>query len=252
MKVQYIFLAICQLLPATSFAIVNIETQRMDEDKLGWSSNFALTLDGKQGNTDKSALAIALGTQWVEDNARTLLIGALNYGTSDGVKDDEEYFAHLRHTHQFAPGLDWEVFTQKEYQPFTFNRKRSLYGGGIRLATQFYRFDGHAGMGLMHVDESATEADLSNHRTQADRLNLFSALKYPLSKTAHWIGVVYFQPQINHLSDYQASITTGINAEVIGPLQMTFDISYQYDVEPTASTLGHENLNYQFSMTVAF
>ncbi len=252
MKLYFAFLTTCLLVPTTSFAIVNIETQRMDEEKPGWSSNFALTLDGKQGNTDKSALAIALGTQWVQDKGRTLLIGALNYGTSDGVKDDEEYFAHLRHTRQFAPGLDWELFTQKEYQPFTFNRKRTLYGGGLRIETNFSQFHGHSGLGIMHVDESATELDRSNHRTQADRLNLFSALKYPLSKTTQWMGVVYFQPQMNRFSDYQASLSTGINAEIIGPLQMTFDISYQYDVEPTASTLGHENLNYNFSMTIDF
>jgi len=246
------YLILLLLFPCSASAIVNIESLRMDETKQGWSSSLAFSLSGKKGSVDNDSASFSIGSQWVEPHSRTLLIGALDYSESSGVKDDEEYFAHLRHTHQWTSTLDWELFTQKEFQPFTYNRKRSLFGGGLRSTMHWQGLVGHAGFGVMKEFESAITVTQQNRQLENDRFNLFANLKYPFSSPANWVGLVYYQPKVTNSNDYQMVMTTGVDAQMFGPLHILFDITYQYDTHPTVPNLEQRNYKYNAAFEIEF
>ena len=224
----------------------------MDETQLGWSSALAFSLAGKKGGVDNDAASFSVSTQWVEPQSRTFLIGAAEYSESGGVKDDEEYFAHLRHTHQWSANLDYELFAQQELQPFTHDRKRSLFGVGLRSGTSWKGFVGHSGLGVMKETKSAVSDQNQTNERETVRLNFYSDLKYRFSETANWVGLVYYQPEMSNINNYQTVISTGVDAQVFEPMHLLFDVTYQYDAEPVVPGLESKNLKYNFSFEIQF
>lgn len=240
------------LLPTASQAIVNIEALRMNENELGWSSQVSLSMSGKKGNTDTDTSSLGLGVQFVEPQSRTFLIGSGEYGRSDGVVDDEEYFAHLRHTHRFTKKLDWEVFTQYENKPFESDNSRSLVGAGFRAESNFYGFVGHTGLGIMHEQESVTDTNNETIEESNKRFNLFADLKYRFSEESNWVGLIYYQPKVDDFSDHQYVVSTGVDATVAEPVKLAFDVAYRYDSTPLGGVLQKNDMTYNFSINIEF
>lgn len=233
-------------------AIVNIEALRMDEKEPGWTSQISLSMNGKKGNTDKDAASLGLGVQLVKPQFRTFLIGSGEYGRSDGVVDDEEYFLHLRHTHYLNKELDWEIFTQYESQPFVHHNQRTLVGAGLRTEAEFLGFIGHAGLGLMHEKESVENSNQIRLHADTNRFNAYADLKYRFSSQSNWVGVIYYQPKIDDFNDHQYVISTGVDAKVIDPVSLAFDITHRYDARPLGDLLKPRDLSYNFSINIEF
>ena len=238
------------LLSNSAQAIVNIESLRMDAEQLGWSSSLNLSGQGKKGNTDKDAFKVGFGVQFVEEHSRTFLIGSVEYGETRQQKDDESYFAHLRHTHDLVPTWAWEAFTQYEAEPLVYDKKRSLLGGGLRKSVQAKALTWHFGMGAFYEHETAVLNNASL-TTDLGRGNFYTTFKQQLNDHASWFGSAYYQPQLDAWGHYRAIASLGAESKLTQRISLSLGTSYGYESSPLASA-KKEDLAYQFGINVNF
>ena len=238
------------LVSGSAQAIVNIESLRMNAEQLGWSSSINFSGQGKKGNTDKDAVKVGFGVQFVEEHSRTFLIGSVEYGENSQKKDDESYFAHLRHTHDLVPTWAWEAFTQYEAEPLVYDKQRSLLGAGLRKSVQAKELKWHFGVGAFYEHETAV-LNNANLTTDLGRGNFYTTFKHQLNDHASWFGSAYYQPQLDRWNHYRAIATLGAESKLTQLISLSLGTSYGYESSPLASA-KKEDLAYQFGIQVNF
>jgi hypothetical protein len=216
------------------FALVSIAPVDIGE-KPGLSGNVSGSISSKSGNTEKDEYSLGARLQF-DEGARYVVWTTLSYdyGKSDGVKNEDKAYAHLRYIHALQ-GNAWcgELFAQTEQDKFKDINNRSLVGAGVR-----WRFfdsaewgKGYFGLGAMYEWISYTAAT-PNRNEENGRLNSYVAYtkKFMTASKLSYVG--YYQPKLDEGSDYVTTQTLELIVPIYGTLNLSLSANYAYDSRP--------------------
>ncbi len=219
-------------------AIVNIENMHVDSEEhdSGFDAKISFDINGKNGNTKKIKAGFGGRLQWYEKDLTRFIV--LNYerGESSGVTDTEKSFFHFRSIWYQTEFLSWELFTQLENNEFTRLTLRALLGGGARL-NLISNPESHVvylGLGAFRskekLDEEGGVTDAGVD--YANRANLYLVYKYKITDHSRLINTLFYQPDINEISDYRLLEQFGLQVDINEHVAFKLSIDIAHDNQP--------------------
>jgi hypothetical protein len=204
--------------------------------KPGLSGNVSGSLSSKSGNTQKDEYSLGMRLQY-DQGSDYLSWGTFtyDYGKSNGTKNEDKIYAHVRYIHALDQNGDWtwEFFVQSEQDKFKDINERSLGGAGIRW--RFMNSEewgrGYVGMGGFAEKIDYSHPELNPNETNS-RLNSYLAFtkSFMVGSKVSYIG--YFQPKFNETSDYVSSQSAELIVPIVGQLNLSLSAKYLYDSRP--------------------
>jgi len=251
-------LTLCGLLvvlwSGTAQAIVNIEGLRGDTSAQGLSGSLNLSFSGAEGNTKKFATTTGIHLLWRRPQSSTLMIASHDYGSSNGIRDTNKTFIHIREVIPRDDSLAYEGFVQGERNEFTRMLLRTLVGGGVRLRLhESDSSDARLGIGAFYSTEKLEDDPLysDNGTERLWRGNLYLAAEYHASATVKLESTSYYQPALDDTGDYrlleQASARFTINDHLA--LRLSLDVAH--DSRPPQS-VDKTDVNYRSGLEYSF
>jgi putative salt-induced outer membrane protein YdiY len=229
-----IFFLLLFLFTTSLFAVVSIAPVDIGSNP-GLSGNVSGALSSKSGNTQKDDYSLGLRAQY-DQGTDYLAWGTLtyDYGTSNGIKNEDKTYAHVRYIHALYEG-DWcsELFVQMEQDKFKAINTRSLTGAGVRW--RFLNSDdwgkGYVGMGglIEKIDYTHPEINPNEKNTRANSYVAFTK-SFEAAIKLSYVG--YFQPKLDDAADYVSSQTVELNIPIYKNLGLSLTAKYLYDSLP--------------------
>lgn len=218
------------LLAVVSIAPVDIGS------KPGMSGSLSGSLSSKSGNTEKDEYSLGFLLQY-DQGSDYVTWGKFtyDYGKSNGTKNEDKIYAHLRYIHAIDEQKEWtsEFFVQTEQDKFKDINERSLIGAGLRW--RFLNSDeygkGYAGAGALAEKIDYTHPQ-TNPNENNSRLNSYLALTQTFANTSKLSYLGYFQPKFDDISDYVSLQTLELIVPIYGKLNLSLTAKYGYDSAP--------------------
>jgi putative salt-induced outer membrane protein YdiY len=230
------FLFILSLLFSTSlFALVTIAPVDIGS-KPGISGNVSGSLSSQSGNTEKDDYFLGLQLQY-DQGVDYVTWGRFtyDYGKSNGTKNEDKTYAHLRYIHAIDELKEWsgEIFLQTEQDKFKDINERSLIGAGLRW--RFLNSDewgkGYFGAGGFLEKITYTHPQINPNENNS-RLNSYLAFTQTFTNTSKLSFVGYFQPKFDDTSDYVSLQTLELIVPIYGKFNLSLTAKYSYDSYP--------------------
>jgi len=204
--------------------------------KPGFSGNVSGAISSKSGNTEKDEYSLATRLQY-DQGSDYLIWGrfAYNYGKSEGVKNEDNLYAHLRVIHTFYyEDWNWEAFVQSEMDKFKDIKERSLGGADLRWrfvnTTEIGR--GYAGIGALSERVRYTNTGLNPNEINT-RLNTYIAYTQTFGLSASRFSYVgYYQPRFDDCGDFVSSQNLELIVPIYGQFNLSLSAKYLYDSRP--------------------
>lgn len=229
-----VFLLLSFFISTSLLALVSIAPVDIGS-KPGFSGNMSGSLSSKSGNTQKDEYSLGVRAQY-DQGTNYLTWGTLtyDYGKSNGTKNEDRTYAHIRYIHALYES-DWcsELFVQSERDQFRDIQARSLEGIDVRW--RFFNNDewgkGYAAMGALFEKIHYT-ATTQNPDENNGRINSYMAYtkKFMTASKISYVG--YFQPKFNNTADYVTSQTLELNIPIYKNVGLSFTAKYAYDSLP--------------------
>ncbi len=217
------------------FALVTIAPVDIGS-KPGLSGNVSGSLSSKSGNTEKDDYSLGLQLQYDQGiDYVTWGTFTYDYAKSNGTKNEDKLYAHLRYIHAIDEGKEWiwELFLQSEQDKFKDINERSLLGAGARW--RFLNSDewgkGYAGVGAMAEKIDYTHPQINPNENNS-RLNSYMAWTQTFVNTTKLSFVGYFQPKFDDTSNYVSLQTFELIVPIYGKLNLSLTAKYGYDSCP--------------------
>lgn len=216
-----------------SFAITNIENERLNNSSEGTKGSISLSLDGKIGESDKVSLGTAL--KLIRSYRRDELIALISrdYAEVDDEVNTDESLVHLRYLTKHTRNWGHEVFTQYEEDQFSDMSKRWLLGAGVRYTltpNPEQQHANHLGVGAFYEEETYDES-ITDPNQKNIRLNLYWAYRNQMAENILYTSTLYFQPEFENLSDekglWQNTLTISVTSTI--SLSLTWDVEHDTD-----------------------
>ncbi len=217
------------------FALVTITPVDIGS-KPGVSGNVSGSLSSKSGNTEKDDYSLGLRLQFDQGiDYVTWGTFTYDYGKSNGTKNEDKIYAHVRYIHAIDELQAWtsEFFVQTEQDKFKDINERSLIGAGVRW--RFLNSDeygkGYAGAGALAEKIDYTHPQINPNENNS-RLNSYLALTQTFANTSKLSYLGYFQPKFDNTSDYVSLQTLELIVPIYGKLNLSLTAKYGYDSSP--------------------
>jgi len=246
LKVKYLpkvlFLSVISY-TEVSVAIVNIENMRVqsNEKTEGVDKKLAFDISGKNGNTQKIKAGLGGRVQWYEKEATRFIVVNYEYGESADVKDTNKTFVHLRNIQYQSKSFAWESFVQITEDEFTRLDSRMLLGGGARL--NLLNLDDKSvdlGIGVFREREKLNIVPLTTDAgvVYNNRMNLYLVYKSTLSSHSRLSSTLYYQPDINEISDYRLFEQFALQLDITENFSFNLSVDIAHDSQPAQLIKG--------------
>ena len=213
--------------------VVNIEQQRLDASKAGWSGSVAGNLDLTRNQRSVFNFGANAKDQHRKDS--TIWLGLVQGGLirASGQQFSNFAFGHVRWTRGVTAYLALEAFAQLQQNRVNGIQNRSLAGAGVRVLA----FDEPAGtfyVGALVLGEREREVVDSIPLHNDVRLSAYVAGSYT-PDSADWITVsntTYFQPRVGRFSDIRISTDWQLEVALRENLKLVTSLNLVYDAVP--------------------
>jgi len=216
------------------FAVVDVATIDFEENPEGFSGSLYGSLEKKRGSTDKDELALGGRIQYDTKETVTWLQGEIEKDESRGQKTDDNSFIHLRHIHQlYSPEWALEAYVQEKQDAFKDLDSRFVYGAGGRYRIINSKELGKLFLGLSLMDERIDYTDEAvNPNEHNYRLGSYFSYKARLHRNIELSSILYYQPVINHASDYRLSSQLEFTIHLTKVIDLSYLFQFDYDAQP--------------------
>lgn len=228
-------LVITLILTQNLFALVSIAPVEIGENP-GLNGEVSLSLETKSGNTDKESYSASAKVAY-DNNVSYVTWAEVSgeYGESEGTKDTNKAFSHLRYIHTtYFDDLKAEAFAQLQSDEFRLIRSRLLGGAGVRykLFSLFGKDKGYLGLGAFHesITYSSNDPDEENVR-----LNTYFAYTVNINESSQFSYTFYYQPKVDIFSDYVQSHEAQLKVKIYKQLSLRLSVTYDFDSKPPMS-----------------
>lgn len=208
------------------FAIVNIESARVQKKEDGFTGQLEGDASMQSGNTTNTRIGAGSRLQWIRGKVTDFIVLNYDYGESSSTRDINKAFLHGRHIVQRNKHWAWEAFGQLEQNEFTRLSFRALGGGGLRHTIREDTDKGamYVGIGGFYSTERLDDDSVTN----LVRVNTYLVIKQAFSPTTHFVSTTYYQPATTDFDDFrlleQAALTVAINKRL--DLKLSIDIAH--------------------------
>ncbi len=232
-------------------AIVNIEALRQETLPEGFSGSVELVLGGKSGNVDKEAYEGAARIDWARGDQSAFVLAEREYGRTEGVRDANRTFLHLRGMRAVSPRYTGEAYVQLEQDEFRRLKLRRLAGGGVRIGLVGGQTVSslHLGVGAYGYEEHLDE--LVDDRDSGTRASLYLDYRYRLSERVSAASTTYYQPRVGEAADFRALEQASLLFGVSERLDMRLSLDFVHDSRPPAG-VERSDLLYRTSLLYRF
>jgi len=240
------------LFSATASAIVNVEDRRDDGDADGSSGAARFSVSGDSGNSDRSDVAIGLRLFRRHEGSEALFLSDYAYGESQGVKNSNRSFLHLRYGSTFRPGTMIEGFAQVEQDDFARLEFRGLIGTGLRFLMRGDATRASLGVGAFHSWERLTDAVPGERRDERLwRANLYFSIDRTLETGLQLHSSTYLQPRIGPMTDFRVLEQFACSVPVTDSIGLRLSLDIVHDSRPPR-TVERTDLHYRTTLEVRF
>ncbi len=239
-------------LPGTAWSIVNIEAQRPAGDEMGLHGRLELGINGDSGNSERSEWHLGGRLLRRTPETRDLLIADYVYGQSQGRRNSNRAFLHLRHGHALTPPVSIEGFAQLERDEFARLRLRALLGGGLRWSFDDDDRRQHLGLGLFRAWERIDAAGLDDPRSDAFwRANLYWRYERPAGHGLELSSTLYVQPRLGPMADLRILENLACEIPLVAALRLRFSLDIVHDSRPPR-TVEQTDVHYRTDLALRF
>lgn len=220
-------------LATEALAISNIEDQRPGPPKPGFSGKLELSIAGKTGDKKERDGAVATKLNYRLDDDILLFIGSAEYGSTRGVKDSDEAFAHVRWMHLFSERFASEAFVQWEEDEFSNLSSRILGGGGGRwvVASEIDTYSLALGLGAFREIEKLDLQTITDE-SRVWRINSYYAYSHVFNEKTSIASTTYVQPNAEEFDDLRVLFTFHLIVRMTEKLALKLSYQAKYDSEP--------------------
>lgn len=221
-----IFSFVAIIFSSNTFAIVNIESARVQKKEDGFSGQLEVDASVQSGNTSNTRIGAGSRLQWIRGKVTDFIVLNHDYGESSGTRDINKAFLHGRHIVQRNEHWAWETFGQLEQNEFTRLSFRALGGGGLRRTIREDTDKGamYVGVGGFYSTERLDDDSVTN----LVRANTYFVYKRALNPNTRFVSTTYYQPATSDFGDYrlleQAAFSVGINKSL--DLKLSIDVAH--------------------------
>ena len=232
------------LLYLTSSAqIVNIESQRMHSDTIGWLGSLGSTFSLVKNTQQILSVDANAHVQYKTQKDLYLFLASYDLLKTTGSDLSNNSFFHLRYNRKLNKWLIWEVFTQLQQNAITGIDLRSLVGTGPRF--KIYKNNKlhlYAGTAAMYEYEREAVKPVIIHKDI--RNSNYVSISYMPSSLINLVTTTFYQPLFSNFSDYRIFNETILNIKATKHFSILTAFNYLYDAFPLE---GVPHVNYTIS-----
>ena len=223
------------LLFAGGHAQVNTERFRRDADSLGFSVSSDLDLTVMLGNTDFQMVGTStrFNVNWGKDY--TFLVVDGGFGWEKGKSFFNQALVHLRNVGTLSPAVQLEGFVQYDFNKKRLLASRMLAGAGFRfkvLKREFVKIRIGLSYFFEHEQYDLEEGNHHDADMSVHRLSTYLTTELSIQKDIRYIGVTYFQPDIQCGKDFRILSDHALEIHLGKHAAMTVKATFRYDSRP--------------------
>jgi len=213
-------------------AILNVERLQSSEVE-GAHGELNVRANVSAGNTDIVQIGGTLGAGFKASRHWTrIFLGMERLRKNDANLVDNRYL-HLRYNYLFTERVRSFHFVQLQTNQNLLLRRRWLVGTGLRV-----RALGGAGKkleigsGLMYEAETLRRSALEageDPETRTVRVSNLLVGSWSPREGAQLMGVVYYQPDVGHVSDYRLLGEAGLSVDFTRSIQLELSLNWRHD-----------------------
>jgi putative salt-induced outer membrane protein YdiY len=211
--------------------LVNVEKDRKDR-KEGFVGSASLSLTLTQNTKQIFQGNNQIGVQYHKNTHTLLLLNNLGYMRVDGSNLINNGFQHLRYNYQFKPEwLEFEAFTQHQYNTIRLLRQRFLLGAGPRLKViETDKFTLFFAPLVMYEHEKLTD----ELRPQTDKFkgDFILSATLELNERIFFSHVTYYQPDFAAFNEYRLASDSRIQLKFTEKFSFEIILDLLYDSHP--------------------
>jgi len=218
--------------------IVNVESQRMNADALGWSGRLEANITLTKNTSEVWIIGLRSRLQYAFEKSKWLLLGDYNLVRANKADFVNQGYAHLRYTYDTHRLLAYEAFVQGQRNLVQQVDQRLLTGGGLRfklLAPDSVDLHFYAGLFAMYeYERELPQADTLEAILNNDlRLSTFLNLTYNAPQSRVGIThITYYQPVPYRWDDFRIASETSVSFRITEHLRYRATFTLQYDARP--------------------
>ncbi|MCB0356735.1 MAG: DUF481 domain-containing protein [Bdellovibrionales bacterium] len=209
-----------------SMAIINIESMRMHSSNSENSFSLLLSMDKKQGNTNKNLYKASGEIKKTNSHMEHLALLSKLYEESQDIRTDDQTLIHYRWGYFIHQRKTFEVFSQWQQDHFKRIKARGLLGSGLRhnmFTSQTAQTN--LGLGAFYAKEEHEDPLTRIEIEKVGRFNIYFSMLWNLDSNILFELVTYFQPKVNQLNDFHWFIDNQL--ELIVNKHLSFVVAYQ-------------------------
>jgi len=204
--------------------IVNIEDRRGNlVDTAGWFGHFGLNANFVKNTKSVSTIGGNLRLEYLKEKNKVLLLSNYNLIRANNERFIDNGFQHFRYNRQIKPKIEYEFFTQAQFNNRIRITFRGLIGTGLRY--QFYNSNNRKafiGMAYMYeYDEIKIIEDVITKFRDHRMSSYVSFTIQPFSNNFSISNITYFQPVLTKFSDVRLSSQTSLKFVISKKLTFT-------------------------------
>ena len=248
-RTTFTFACLCHilLLSMSALAIDETESLRQRSQDKPHFTNISLNLSGKSGNSETENYSYGLYHSLRKEQHFTFVMLSREYATSFDVESANNSFAHIRYNYYFEPNQSIEVYAQTNEDNFRSLESRKLFGFAYRREVSKAQAFG-IGTFTEHEDYLVNDAPISFDQT---RVNLYWVYSKQLKDDAFISNTLYYQPNIEEISDWRAYNKLSITTELTEHIAMEFNLLVEHDSMPVLD-VEQTDISYGAGFKVAF
>ena len=203
----------------------SLRQRTQDKDRF---TSLSLDLSGKNGNSDTENIAFGLYHSERLGAHLGFVMATREYAKSNDVESANNLFAHARYNYYVSDTSALELFIQHNTDDFRSLESRELTGFGYRFELNKEQA---LGIGLFDEHERYLVNDL-NEKYRQQRANFYWVYARKLNANSVLSNTLYFQPNINQVSDSRAFYKLSISAALTKNTYLRFGYLIEYDSKP--------------------
>ncbi|NMH60958.1 DUF481 domain-containing protein [Alteromonas ponticola] len=240
------------LLSSTTYAIVPVDQSNVAEK--GVSGNVGVSINGQSGNKDEHEYSLSSILRYGQREDSWVLITDYNYSETNDIKDEDEFYSHLRWTrfNFFSPQVDAELFAQYEYDDFADLSSRKLAGGGARwrFSQDFDQAElkTSIGTGLFYEVEKSLS---TGGEVETTRANLYAKFLYSQSSQYPFDAylTLYYQPAVDEIENFRSVVISGLEFKITKTLSLTLETELEHNSEPFTDV---EKTDFEYGVRLSY
>ncbi len=237
------------LLAANVVAQVNVEDQRLERKKTGFSGSVSLSVELERGNSELTEIGFQPQFVYRYFSSQWFMLNSYSFVETRESSVINEGFSHLRYNYDLTPIVVLEALTQVQYNREQDLRDRILLGAGLRFEL-IKRAPFNLAIGVTGMYEYE-ELEASRDIIRTPRNSDYVAVRWRANERVSISNTVYVQPAFDDISDIRVLDNFALTAGLSNWLALTLAVEYRYDSEPPDGIREYD-LSLKNGLTVKF